>query len=90
MGASFLPCLFCSIFLDTFNFSYRGRTCKLESSWRLPVHSKRLEHLNKNLNTIRNQLIQNLPIQTYSKLLETIQPLSQYNGLYWLTFSDKI
>ena len=82
MGVSFLPCLFCSIFLDTLNFSYRGRTCKLEASWRLPVHTKRLESLNKNLNAIRNQLENNVPIQTYSRLPETIQPLSQYNGLY--------
>ena len=82
MGVSFLPCLFCSIILDTFNLSYRGRTWTLDCSWKLPIQTRRLKRLNKKLKRTRNQLQKKMPIQVYPRLLDTIQPLTQYNGQY--------
>ena len=62
LGVSFLPCLFCSIFLDTFNFDYRGRPETLYSTWRFPPNTETRQDLNVNFTQARDKIINNEPL----------------------------
>lgn len=62
LGVSFLPCLFCGVFLDTFNIDYRGRPSRLDESWRFPTNTENNEELNENLTRVRNEIRNNVPI----------------------------
>jgi hypothetical protein len=62
LGVSFLPCLFCNVFLDTFNFDYRGRPSKLDESWRFPTNTENNEELNENFTRVRNEIRRKVPI----------------------------
>ena len=52
IGASFLCCTFCSLFLDSYGYQYRGRSKKFENDWKLP-DEQNINDFNKKLENIK-------------------------------------